>query len=140
MVDMGVPSYLVASSVIAILAQRLVRVVCAKCKQPYTPSDAVLESAGISREQAEKANFCRGKGCGNCQRGGFRGRIGIYELLLMRTRIREMAFQGASTQEIRKVAIAQGMHTLYQDGMAKAMKGITTIEEVFRVAKRTTDD
>ena len=140
MVDMGVPSYLVASSVIAILAQRLVRVVCTKCKQPYTPTDAVLEAAGISREQAEKANFCRGKGCGNCQRGGYRGRIGIYELLLMRSRIREMAFQGASTQDIRKVAIGQGMHTLYQDGIAKAMKGITTIEEIFRVAKRTSDD
>ena len=140
MVDMGVPAYLVSSSVIAILAQRLVRVVCTKCKQPYMPTDAVLESAGISREQAEKANFCRGKGCGNCQRGGYRGRIGIYELLLMRTRIREMAFQGASTQEIRKAAIGQGMHTLYQDGIAKAMKGITTIDEVFRVAKRTSDD
>jgi type IV pilus assembly protein PilB len=140
MVDMGVPSYLVASSVIAILAQRLVRVICTKCKQPYMPTDAVLEAAGISREQAEKANFCRGKGCGNCQRGGFRGRIGIYELLLMRSRIREMAFQGASTQDIRKTAIGQGMHTLYQDGIAKAMKGITTIEEVFRVAKRTTSD
>jgi len=140
MVDMGVPAYLVSSSVIAILAQRLVRVVCTKCKQPYMPTDAVLESAGISPEQAEKANFCRGKGCGNCQRGGYRGRIGIYELLLMRTRIREMAFQGASTQEIRKAAIGQGMHTLYQDGIAKAMKGITTIDEVFRVAKRTSDD
>lgn len=137
MVDMGVPSYLVASSVIAILAQRLVRVVCTKCKQPYMPPDAVLETAGIRREIAEKAHFSKGKGCGNCQRSGYRGRIGIYELLLMKTKIREMAFQGASTQEIRKVAMANGMKTLYQDGMLKAMKGITSIEEVFRVAKRT---
>ncbi|HEY1602449.1 MAG TPA: ATPase, T2SS/T4P/T4SS family [Pirellulales bacterium] len=137
MVDMGVPSYLVASSVIAILAQRLVRVVCTKCKQPYMPSDAILETAGIRREIAEKAHFSKGKGCGNCQRSGYRGRIGIYELLLMKTKIREMAFQGASTQEIRKVAMANGMKTLYQDGMLKAMKGITSIEEVFRVAKRT---
>ncbi|HEY4310763.1 MAG TPA: ATPase, T2SS/T4P/T4SS family [Pirellulales bacterium] len=137
MVDMGVPSYLVASSVIAILAQRLVRVVCTKCKQPYMPSDAVLESAGIRREIAEKAHFMKGKGCGNCQRSGYRGRIGIYELLLMKSKIREMAFQGTSTQELRKVAMANGMKTLYQDGMIKAMKGITSIEEVFRVAKRT---
>jgi type IV pilus assembly protein PilB len=137
MVDMGVPSYLVASSVIAILAQRLVRVVCTKCKQPYMPSDAILETAGIRREIAEKAHFSKGKGCGNCQRSGYRGRIGIYELLLMKTKIREMAFQGASTQEIRKVAMANGMKTLYQDGMLKALKGITSIEEVFRVAKRT---
>ena len=137
MVDMGVPSYLVASSVIAIMAQRLVRVVCTKCKQPYMPSDATLEAAGIRREVAEKANFAKGKGCGNCQRSGYRGRIGIYELLLMRSKIREMAFQGASSQDIRKVAMANGMKTLYQDGMIKAMKGITSIEEVFRVAKRT---
>ena len=140
MVDMGVPSYLVASSVIAILAQRLVRVVCTKCKQPYMPTDAVLEAAGIRREIAEKAHFAKGKGCGNCQRSGYRGRIGIYELLLMKSKIRELAFQGASTQEIRKVAMANGMKTLYQDGMIKAMKGITSIEEVFRVAKRTTQD
>lgn len=137
MVDMGVPSYLVASSVIAILAQRLVRVVCTKCKQPYMPTDAVLEAAGIRREIAEKAHFMKGKGCGNCQRSGYRGRIGIYELLLMKSKIRELAFQGASTQELRKVAMANGMKTLYQDGMIKAMKGITSIEEVFRVAKRT---
>ncbi|MES1213329.1 MAG: ATPase, T2SS/T4P/T4SS family [Singulisphaera sp.] len=140
MVDMGVPSYLVASSVIAILAQRLVRVVCTKCKQPYMPPDAVLEAAGIRREIAEKAHFMKGKGCGNCQRSGYRGRIGIYELLLMRSKIRELAFQGASTQDIRKVAMANGMKTLYQDGMIKAMKGITSIEEVFRVAKRTGQD
>jgi len=137
MVDMGVPGYLVASSVIAIMAQRLVRVVCTKCKQTYVPSDAVLENAGVRREVAEKANFSKGKGCGHCQRTGYRGRIGIYELMLMKTKIREQAFQGASTQEIRKVAIAQGMKTLYQDGMLKAMKGITTIEEVFRVSKKT---
>ncbi|HVU86633.1 MAG TPA: ATPase, T2SS/T4P/T4SS family [Pirellulales bacterium] len=137
MVDMGVPSYLVASSVIAILAQRLVRVVCTKCKQPYMPTDAVLEAAGIRREIAEKAHFMKGKGCGNCQRSGYRGRIGIYELLLMKSKIRELAFKGVSTQELRKVAMANGMKTLYQDGMIKAMKGITSIEEVFRVAKRT---
>jgi type IV pilus assembly protein PilB len=101
------------------------------------PSDAVLESAGIRREIAEKAHFMKGKGCGNCQRSGYRGRIGIYELLLMKSKIRELAFQGCSTQELRKVAMANGMKTLYQDGMIKAMKGITSIEEVFRVAKRT---
>jgi type IV pilus assembly protein PilB len=133
---MGVPAYLVAGSVIAILAQRLVRVVCAKCKQPYRPSDGQLEAAGIPRELADKANFARGRGCGNCQKSGYRGRIGIYELLLMRSKIRELTFRGSSAQELRKAGISQGMKTLYQDGMLKAMKGITTIEEVFRVAKR----
>ena len=136
MVDMHVPPYLVASSVIAVLAQRLVRVICTKCKQPYTPSDAALRDAGITPELAARANFSRGKGCGNCQRTGFRGRLGIYELMLMTSKIREMAFAGRSTQDIRKTAVAQGMRTLYQDGIAKVLKGVTTLEEVYRVAKR----
>lgn len=135
MVDMGVPAYLVASSVIAVLAQRLVRVVCTKCKQPYMPSDTQLEAAGITPEMASKATFMRGKGCGNCGRGGYRGRQGIFELMLLTAKIRELTFKGASTQDIRKVALSQGMHTLYEDGIAKAMKGVTTLDEVFRVAK-----
>ena len=140
MIDMGVPSYLVASSVIAILAQRLVRVVCSKCKQPYTPPDAVLDAAGISPEMAANASFVKGRGCTNCQKSGYRGRLGIYELMMMGARIRELAFEGAPTQNIRKAAIAQGMTTLYNDGIQKVLKGVTTIEEVFRVAKRTEDD
>lgn len=140
MVDMGVPAYLVASSVIAILAQRLVRVICTKCKQPYLPSDAQLEAAGIAPEAAAKATFMKGKGCGNCQKSGYRGRMGIYEMMLMTGKIREMAFKGESSQNIRKVAVAAGMSTLYRDGMLKAMKGITSIEEVLRVSKRTEED
>src|SRR6185295_3339290 len=76
MVDMGVPSYLVASSVMAVMAQRLVRVNCAKCKAPFTPSDAALESAGITPEMAANATFMKGKGCGHCQKSGYRGRLG----------------------------------------------------------------
>jgi type IV pilus assembly protein PilB len=136
MIDMGVPGYLVASSVIAILAQRLVRVNCAKCKQPYTPSEAALEEAGISPEMAAGATFLKGKGCNHCQKGGYRGRLGIFEQMLMTSKVRELAFAGASTQEIRKVAVSQGMTTLYEDGIKKVLRGITTLEEVFRVAKR----
>jgi type IV pilus assembly protein PilB len=136
MVDMGVPSYLVASSVMAVLAQRLVRVNCAKCRAPYTPSDASLEAAGITPEMAATATFMKGKGCGNCTKSGYRGRLGIFELMMMTSKIRELAFEGASTQNIRKVAVGQGMSTLYQDGIRKVLKGITTIEEVFRVAKK----
>jgi type IV pilus assembly protein PilB len=136
MTDMGVPGYLVASSVMAVMAQRLVRVVCSKCKAPFKPSEAILAEAGITPEVAAKANFMKGKGCGNCQKSGYRGRLGLYEVMLMTSKIRELSFQGASTQELRKVAIAQGMHTLYQDGIAKVLKGITTLDEVFRVAKR----
>ena len=81
----------------------------------------------------------RGRGCGNCNKSGYRGRIGIYELMMMSSRIRELAFQGASSQLIRKAAVSQGMHTLFEDGVDKAIKGITTLEEVFRNAKRTED-
>jgi len=136
MVDMGVPSYLVASSVMAVLAQRLIRVVCTKCKQPFRPSDAALEAAGIAPEVADKATFMRGKGCGHCQKTGFRGRLGIFEMMLLTSKLRELAFEGAATQTLRKAAIAQGMTPLYDDGIRKVLKGITTLEEVFRVAKK----
>ncbi|MEZ6103195.1 MAG: GspE/PulE family protein [Pirellulaceae bacterium] len=138
--DMGVPAYLVSSSVIAILAQRLVRVVCSKCKEPYKPSAAELDLAGITPEAAKKATFMKGRGCAHCGKGGYRGRIGIYELMFMTAKIRELSFQGAPSAHLRKAAIQQGMATLYRDGMHKVMRGITTLEEVFRVAKRTEDD
>lgn len=137
MVDMGVPAYLVSSSVIAVMAQRLVRVVCSKCKHPFTPPDSVLETAGITPEQARTATFMKGRGCSHCQKSGYRGRLGIFEMMLMTTKIRELAFEGASTQHIRRAAVAQGMTPMYMDGIHKALRGITTVEEVFRVSKKT---
>jgi type IV pilus assembly protein PilB len=136
MVDMGVPAYLVAGSVIGILAQRLVRVVCSKCKQPYTPRPQELEAAGISPEQAASGNLMKGRGCNHCGNSGYRGRLGVFELLAMNSRIRELAFQGASSQDIRQEAVKGGMTSLYDDGIRKVLDGITTIEEVFRIAKR----
>jgi len=140
MVDIGVPSYLVASSVVAVLAQRLVRVICTKCRQPFQPSEAVLREAGITPEVAKKASFAKGKGCSNCNKTGYRGRLGIFELMLMTGKIRELSFQGAPTQEIRKAALAAGMRTLYQDGLEKVLAGVTTLEEVMGEAKRTEQD
>ncbi|MBP86551.1 MAG: pilus assembly protein PilB [Planctomycetaceae bacterium] len=140
MTDMGVPGYLVASSVIGILAQRLVRVICSRCKQKYVPSDTVLEDAGIPLEVAKNADMARGKGCNYCQKKGYRGRMGIYELMAVTSKVREMIFGGVSTAEIRKVAISQGMDTLYVDGVRKVLNGVTTLEEVYRVAKRTEQD
>lgn len=140
LVDMGVPSYLVASSVIAIMAQRLVRVICQKCKQPFKPNEAALESAGITPEMAAKANFMRGRGCDSCGRSGFRGRQGIFELLLMSPKVRELTFTEAPAGEIRAVAVSEGMRTLYIDGLHKVCKGVTTLEEVLRVAKPTEQD
>jgi type IV pilus assembly protein PilB len=140
LIDMGVQSYLVASSIVAIMAQRLVRVVCQKCKQPYTPSEAALEAAGITPEMAVGATFFKGRGCGNCQGNGFRGRLGIYELMMMSPKIRELAFNAAPTEQIRRAAIGEGMRTLYWDGIDKVLRGVTTLEEVMRTAKRTEGD
>jgi type IV pilus assembly protein PilB len=138
MIDMGVPSYLVSGSIVGILAQRLVRVNCSKCKQPFSYSDAQLEAAGITPEMSKEANYMKGVGCGTCQGSGFRGRLGIFEIMTMSARIRELAFKGATTQEVRKTAISEGMKTLYEDGLQKVLKGITTLPEVFRVAKKVT--
>ncbi len=137
MVDIGVPSYMVASSVIAILAQRLVRTICPRCKVPFKPSAAVLEETGIPPEMIKQATFMRGKGCAYCGRTGYRGRIGIYELMMINGRIRELMFKNANTKELRVEAIKNGMSTLYADGMLKATRGITSFEEVYRVAKKT---
>ena len=96
-----------------------------------------IEAAGITPEMAANARFMKGKGCGNCGKSGYRGRLGIFELMLMTNKIRELTFEGASTQDIRKAALSQGMNTLYTDGIRKVLNGTTTIEEVFRVSKKT---
>ena len=137
MVDIGVPSYMVASSVIAVLAQRLVRTICPRCKVRYKPSESVIRESQLPPEMLNQAEFCRGKGCPFCGRSGYRGRIGIYELMIINNKMRELMFRGASTKEIRIEAINNGMSTLYSDGMLKVIRGMTTFEEVHRVAKQT---
>jgi len=136
MVDMGVPAYLVAGSVIGILAQRLVRVICTKCKQPHTPTDAELNAAGITPEQVASASFMKGVGCSHCGNSGYRGRLGVFELMTMTSKVRELAFAGASTVEIGDAAVKQGMTRLYDDGIRKVLQGTTTLDEVFRVSKK----
>jgi len=140
LIDMGVPSYLVSSSVVAIMAQRLVRVVCQKCKRPYAPSESLIEAAGITKEMAADAHFAKGAGCGNCQGSGFRGRLGIFELLMMSPKVRELTFNAAPTEQVRRVAVNEGMRTLYWDGIDKVLRGVTTLEEVLRVSKRPESD
>jgi type IV pilus assembly protein PilB len=136
MIDMGVPAYLVASSVIAVLAQRLVRVNCPKCKQPFQPLDTQLELAGVTPEMLKGATFMKGRGCAHCQKSGYKGRLGIFELMVMNSKIRELAFQGAPTTKIRQAAVSQGMSVMFHDGVQKVLRGITTFDEIFRVAKK----
>jgi type IV pilus assembly protein PilB len=135
LVDMGVQPFLVASSVMAVLAQRLIRKVCPKCKARIEPPAHILQGMGLRPEIAKKANFVKGKGCANCNKTGYRGRMGIYELMLMTSQIREMTFKGDSTLNLRRVARKQGMRTLFEDGMIKAIKGLTTLEEVLRITQ-----
>ncbi len=138
--DIGVPGYLVASSVIAVLAQRLVRVTCPRCKQPHKYSPEILAEAGITEEMLQGAKFMKGVGCNHCNRSGFRGRIAVYEIMRLTSKVREHIFKNSTTAQIRETAIAEGMSTLYQDGIKKVLEGITTIEEVFRVTKQTEQD
>ena len=137
MIDMGVPGYLVASSVIAVMAQRLVRVICTRCKQTYKPPQSVLEDAGITPEMAKNATFARGKGCSYCQKKGYRGRMAIFEIMQVSPGIRQLVYENATTTQIREFAVKEGMRTLYRDGLYKVMQGLTTLEEVYRVAKRS---
>jgi type IV pilus assembly protein PilB len=130
LIDMGVQPFLVASSVIAIMAQRLVRVVCPKCKGPDQPSEAELRAAGLTPESLRNANFSRGRGCSHCNHTGYRGRLGIFEMMKLTSAIREMTFKREPTQSIRRQARLMGMRTLLEDGINKALRGITTLEEV----------
>jgi type IV pilus assembly protein PilB len=130
LVDIGVPPFLIASSVIAIMAQRLVRINCPKCREPYSPPEGELRAAGVTPEMLAKANFTRGRGCNHCRQSGFRGRYGIFEMMRMSSQIRELTFAQAPTQEIRRKARSGDMRTLLEDGVLKALKGTTTLDEV----------
>jgi type IV pilus assembly protein PilB len=113
------------------MAQRLVRINCPKCKEPYKPQASELKAAGITPEQAAKGTFMKGRGCNHCRQTGFRGRQGIFELMRMTSVIRELTFAQAPTQEIRRKARSVGgLKNLLEDGILKATKGFTTLDEV----------
>jgi len=123
LLDMGAEPFLVSSSVIGILAQRLVRAVCPKCKEPHKET-----------EDGKEYTYYRSKGCGYCKNTGFHGRLGIFELMVIDDKIRKLISTKASSEEIRKAAQEAGMRTLREDGLARARTGITTLEEVMRVS------
>ncbi len=132
--DMGVKPFLVAASVQAVLAQRLVRVVCKQCRQPYEASATELRSIGVDPGSMGDAKLYRADGCDACEHSGYRGRLGIYELLQMDTTLREMTFRGEPMVRLREYAWhSGGMSTLLQDGVRKVLQGETTIPELLRV-------
>src|SRR5438067_4531941 len=130
LVDLGIQPFLVASSVIAIMAQRLVRIICPKCKEPDKPPAPEIRAAGLTPDRLAGATFMRGRGCTHCNHTGYRGRLGLFELMKMTSGLREMTFKREPTQTIRRQSRLLWMRTLLEPGVTKALKGITTLDEV----------
>lgn len=132
LLDMGIEGFLVASSLVGVLAQRLVRVICLTCKKPFVPEHEILEKMGTGTFDFTAYH---GTGCEECRYTGYRGRTGIFELMVMTEEIRRLVLERASADAIRQTAISQGMQTLRECGWQKVRQGITTIEEVLRVTQ-----
>ena len=133
LIDMGVEPFLVSSSLVAILAQRLVRQLCSECKEPHSPTATELADLGISRLPA--GTIYRANGCAECNHKGYSGRSGIYELLVVEDDIRALVVAGKPTGVVRKAAIANGLNTLRDDGIRKVLEGVTSLDEVRRVTQ-----
>jgi general secretion pathway protein E len=135
LVDMEIEPFLVASVVRAIVAQRLIRVICSECKEGYVPEPEMLKEVGITPEQLKGGKVYRGKGCPACSGTGYRGRTGIYEILLVSETIRQLIMKKADSVSIGRQAVEEGMKTLREDGARKIIEGITALEEVLRVTQ-----
>lgn len=138
MLDLGIAPYLVSSSVIAVVAQRLVRVICEKCKETYAATQEEIESIGLKPEDALGRTVYKGRGCHHCLGTGYWGRTGIYEVLPVNENIRQRIVERAPANEIKQWAVSAGMKTLRMDGAQKVLRGRTTIEEVVRVTQLDT--
>ncbi len=135
LVDIGVEPFLISSSVVAVIAQRLVRVLCDHCKEAYTPG-VILESIGISREQLRNHTIYQAKGCEQCFNTGYRGRIGIFEIMRLGEGLKNLILKTFDATQIKQYAVQYNMNTLRQSGIAKVLAGKTTIEEVLRVTQQ----
>ncbi len=135
MVDMGVEGYLVSSAVEGIMAQRLVRRICPSCKEEEKPGKGILEELRLEPESGGEASLYHGKGCDECDFTGYRGRVGIFELLIMNDKLRRLILESRSLTELKEEAVRSGMTTLRSDGWRKALAGETTVEEVLRVTQ-----
>ncbi len=131
LVDMGIDPYLITSTVRAVIAQRLVRVICKNCKVSYTPSSDVLND--LNFEHTRNIKFFRGEGCGECVQTGYRGRTGIYEFMKITTPVQKAVLKGLDSDSIKEIALKEGLITLLEYGKRKIIDGITTPEEVLRV-------
>jgi len=132
MVDMGIEPFLVSSSVNLILAQRLVRRVCVACKRPITLNEEVLSELQLDPIEAKGGTFMEGTGCVECNNTGYRGRQGVYEVMTMTPRLRDLVLERASAIDIKRTAIEEGMLTLRRDAIEKLKRGITSVQEVLK--------
>jgi type IV pilus assembly protein PilB len=133
LLDMGIPPFLVSSSLMLILAQRLGRRVCKDCKQPFDADEETLVPYGHTPQGLGKVTLFKGKGCATCSFTGMRGRVAIYEVMPISQELRDLVIHNAPTAEIREMAQSQGMKTLRQNALAKVLDGVMTVEEVLRV-------
>jgi len=133
LIDMGVEPFLVASSIIGVMAQRLVRTICVKCKKEYIPAATVIKRSKLLY-QAGRTKVFEGEGCLVCNQTGYKGRTTITELLIPNERIKELIIEKSATSVIKNEAMKMGMRTLRQDGLGKVLRGITTLSEVIRVS------
>jgi type II secretory ATPase GspE/PulE/Tfp pilus assembly ATPase PilB-like protein len=136
--DMGIEPFLVSSSVEALIAQRLVRTICKACKEEYRPDAELLREVGFPVGDG-KTRFYRGRGCEECRFTGYKGRCGIYEILVMQENMRPLVIERASSTTLKQQAITNGMKTLRDDGWVKVKHGVTTVEEVGRVTQEDED-
>ena len=135
LLDMGIEPYLIASSLIGVMAQRLVRLNCPECSEPVKIPESIIKEILPSSDISEETNFMEGKGCNKCLHTGYYGRTGIFELLVIDEKIREFIMERASSNIIKNYAIEKGLKTLRMDGIEKAKRGLTTISEVLRVTQ-----
>jgi general secretion pathway protein E len=133
--DMGIEPYLLASSILGVLAQRLVRSICFHCKMEYVPSKEELSELGLKKDQLPDGLLCKGKGCAHCFGTGYKGRCGIYELMPMTSRIKGQVLKSQDAEELRKVALTQEMVSLFQQGVALVCAKVTTSSEILRVTR-----
>jgi type IV pilus assembly protein PilB len=135
MINLGIASFWVSASVIGVVSQRLVRKICVRCKQEYTPDKETLISLGLVGVP-EGTTLFRGKGCSFCSGTGHKGRIAIHEVFIITEQMRDIIYGEVTTSKLRQLAIDNNFHDMYFDGLQKALAGITSIQEVLRVTRR----
>jgi general secretion pathway protein E len=135
LIDMGIEDYLLTSTLVGILAQRLVRVTCPFCQEEFAYDDSLLKQLGVPPEEASRIKMVKPRGCAECGFTGYRGRTGIFEFLKVTDEIRALILQRKDSQKLKELARQRGMRTLRQDGWLRVKEGITTVQELLRVTQ-----